>query len=367
MKIRQSILWLCGAAVVVLALVIWFPKRPATESPVLPQSSGEAPGETAEHKPAVAPGARETVAPLSSPGTVSPAVVPGATATVPPQSKAAQARQSLSTLNDVPIDFYGKLQDQFSSPVAGAAIIGSIIYDNGSSNGVREVKTVSDSNGLFELHGGNGESLSVTPHKEGYALAAGEGGFKYSNFYPEVRHIPDPLRPTIIEMWKLQGAEMLTHFEISTYVSLDGTPYRFDLHTSKRTQSGGDIVVRIGSVATPNVMEKYDWKASIQALDGGVIPCSGVGFEKMFFAPESGYESEFVVNYEKNSQPWSSRFNGGFYFKSRNGATYGKLGIAITTDVVKKGVVPITISGYLNPAGSRNLEVNPAFVKEAAP
>jgi hypothetical protein len=145
------------------------------------------------------------------------------------------------------------------------------------------------------------------------------------------------------------------------------SPCHFDLHAGKRTESAGDIVVRVQSASVPNLMEKYDWNASIQALDGGVIPCSGVGFEEMFLAPDSGYVSSFTVDYQRSSQPWSSRFNGGFYFRSRNGATYGKLGIAVTTDVVKHGAVPVTIAGYLNPAGSRNLEVNPTLVKEVKP
>lgn len=367
MKIRRSILWLCGAAVAVLALAIWFSKRPATESPVLSESPGEAPGETAERKPAVAPSARDTApTPSPSPGVVPAAAVPGATASVPPKSKEEQARQALSMLNDVPIDFYGKLQDQFGKPVSGAEITGSIIYDNGSSNGVTEIKAVSDASGLFELHGGGGETLSVTPRKEGYALASANAGFKYSHFYPEAQHVANPSQPVVIEMRKLQGAEKLIHLQSKAYLPLDGTPARFDLQTGKRVESGGDVVIRIESSPTPNAAEKYTWKATVQAVDGGLIQ-SGVEFEKMYAAPESGYEPEFVVSYQKDAQPWLNGFNGGFYLKSRGGGSYGKLGLGVNTDIVKSEAVFVMLNAYVNPASSRNLELDPALVAEARP
>lgn len=367
MKIRRTILWLGAVAAVLLVLVVWFARRPAG-TPVSVQPAADAPVETVEHKLAVAPSEREPVpAPPSHTNVGSPATTSGATPSTPRQSKEDQARETLSTLNDVPIDFYGKMQDQFTNPVAGAEITGGIIYDNGSSNGVREIKTVSDANGLFEIHGGNGESLSVMPRKEGYTLAATTAGFRYSHFYPESRHVPNPSQPAVIEMWKLQGAERLIHFQTKAYVRLDGTPSTFDLQTGKRAESGGDIALAVESAAVPDPMQQYAWKAKIRVEGGGLILWQDVGFEKMFVAPESGYEHEIVIVYQSGVKPWSSRFNGTFYLRSRNGAAYGKLSVAIITDVVKNESVPVIVSGYVNPAGSRNLEVDPARVTEATP
>jgi hypothetical protein len=366
MKIRRTVLWLGAAAAVLLVLVVWFARQPAG-TPVSSQPAADVPAETVERKPAVAPGGHEPVpAPPSHTNVGSPAISSAATASTPRQSKEEQAKEALSMLNDVPIDFYGKLQDQFADPVAGAEITGSIIYDNGSSNGVREIKTVSDANGLFEIHGGKGESLSVMPRKEGYALAATTAGFRYSHFYPESRHVPNPPQPAVIEMWKLQGAERLIHFQTKAYVRLDGTPSTFDLQTGKRAESGGDITLVVESPAVPDPMQQYAWKAKIRSEGGGLILWQDVGFEKMFVAPESGYEREIVI-VQSGVKPWSSRFNGTFYLRSRNGAAYGKLSVAIITDVVKHESIPVIVSGYMNPAASRNLEVDSARVTEATP
>lgn len=87
----------------------------------------------------------------------------------------------------------------------------------------------------------------------------------------------------------------------------------------------------------------------------------------MFQAPDSGYQPSFTVKHQKGQQSWSSRFSGGFFFNSRGASLYGKFGFTIVTDVVGKNGVPITLRGYLNPAGSRNLEGDTTMVTGANP
>src|SRR5262249_18065551 len=169
MKMRRSILCLCGTVAVLFLLVVWLARRPATTPP----AEEDSPAGVAVQAPAVMPGGRKTVPASPSRSNVAPAMEGvNASVSTPALAKEEQTREVLSTLNDVPIDFFGKLLDQFGNPVVGAEITGSVIFDNGSSNGVRQVQTTSDGNGLFALHGGNGESLSVTPRKQGYALAS---------------------------------------------------------------------------------------------------------------------------------------------------------------------------------------------------
>lgn len=293
--------------------------------------------------------------------------LPVGNAAAPPEAKEERTRTVLSELNDVVIVFYGKVQDQFGNPVVGAEVTGSVHLDNGTVAGVRDIKTVSDEKGLFQFNEGKGESLSVTPRKKGYAIASTNAAFKYSYFYPEVRYVPDPSHPTVIEMWKLQGAAHLVHFQTEAHVPLNGAKVAFDLQTGKQITSGGDIVIRIQSAKEPNTAEKYDWQASIQAVDGGLIPFSDIEFERVFQAPEWGYEPEFSVRYEKEVKPWSTTFNGVFFLKSRGGNSYGKLGIEILSDLVKNGTVTVILNSYVNPAGSRNLELDPQLVTEAKP
>ena len=88
-------------------------------------------------------------------------------------------RGILSTYNDVPIDFYGKLQDQFGNPVVGAEIKGNIRVINGVRQGTDWLTTTSDVNGLFQFHG-RGQDIGMMPAKSGYALASTTTLFKYS-------------------------------------------------------------------------------------------------------------------------------------------------------------------------------------------
>lgn len=272
----------------------------------------------------------------------------------------------LSRENNVPIEFYGKLEDQFENPVVGAEIAGSTIIYSGTSSGSKTVTATSDGNGYFTLDAGKGESLGVMPRKPGYALATTSTDFKYSHLF-ENYYVPDPRNPTIIKMWKLQGAEHLTGFDIRTEVPIDGTPIIFDLQTGRRVQNGGDVVVTISSSLKPNLVEEYDWRVTIQPVDGGILESSGLGLGRMFQAPDSGYQPSFTVKNQKGQQSWSSRFNGGFFFNSRNDTIYGKFGFTIVTDVVGKNGTPITLKGYLNPAGSRNLEGDATMVTGANP
>lgn len=283
------------------------------------------------------------------------------------QTKDQQMRSELGKWNDAPIVFFGKILDQSNNPVAGVEVVGSILVRNGATERMNTISAVSNERGLFSFDGGRGESLGVMARKAGYTMNATNAVFKYSYLYPEVRHVPDSNNPVVIGMWKLQGSDRLVHFEITTFVRTDGTPDHFDLQVGKRVESGGDLVIQIQSPLKPNAIQKYDWRATIHVLNGGLIQSSDIEFEKMFLAPESGYEADFIIDYRKEVQQWSSRFNSIFYFAGRDGKIYGKLGLAITTDFVRNESVPVTISGYLNPGGSRNLEVEPALVTETKP
>jgi len=167
-------------------------------------------------------------------------------------------------------------------------------------------------------------------------------------------------------MWKLQGGERLIHYQTQMNVPLGGTPRAFDLQTGKQVESGGDIIVSVTSSPTPDVRQQYDWQVTIRAVDGGLF-LSDKDFEQMFQAPDTGYQPQFVAAYQKGAQSWTTTLNDVFYLTSRSGRCYGKLGIEVLSDVVKNGTIPVILNSYLNPGGSRNLEINPQLVTEARP
>lgn len=203
------------------------------------------------------------------------------------------------------------------------------------------------------------------PQKAGYTLASTGTLFKYSHL-EDHPYVSDANNPTVIKMWKLQGAERLIHFQTEIRVPLNGVPTALDLQTGKQVESGGDIIISVKSSPVPSIREEYDWQISIQAVDGGLISCSD-DFEQMFQAPDSGYESKFDINYQKGIQSWTSRFIDNFYFASRNMSFYGKLGIEVISDGVKNGTVPVILNSYINVTGSKNLEIDPQLITNAHP
>jgi hypothetical protein len=222
-------------------------------------------------------------------------------------------------------------------------------------------------NGLFTISGYKGERLSFVPEKTGYVLTSHINGGIYSPQWPEEQRVhPDPNNPVIIKMWKLQGGESLIHFSYNVRVPYDNTPVLFDFQTGKTVNTGGDLVIKLQCPLTPDTREQYDWQAIIQPVDGGIVSDDG-GMELKFQAPDSGYESEFDIKNRKDVRPWSSTFHGGLFFKSRGGNCYGKLDLGIVIYAIRDGLVPITLDGYINPAGSRNLEIDPAKITEAHP
>lgn len=275
-------------------------------------------------------------------------------------------RELLDTQNDVPIVFYGKLEDQFANPVTSAEVKGVTSIHNSRTNGYANFMTMSDANGLFELDAGRGAVLSLFPQKTGYALATTGTEFKYSHMFNPDYFVCNSNNPVIIKMWKLRGAEHLIHFNVQTYIPIDGTPATFDLETGQRVTSGGDIIVADESPSSPHAGQTYDWKAGIRAQNGG-LALSQDDYGQMFQAPEASYDPELIFDYKKDTTPWQNSVKGMYYFTSRGGEIYGKLTIDLSTYVVRDGGAYITLTGYLNPGGSRNLEIDPTLVTEAHP
>jgi protocatechuate 3,4-dioxygenase beta subunit len=355
MKIRPSIFGFAVIVFILIALLLWYEKKKSVETSSATSSETNAAPSTATapnqsvNQPVINTPI-QTNAPMLKPVTNAPPA--------PSQSKWEQLQPILATQNDIPIDFYGRVEDQFGNAVADATVNFSIGVYNGYESTEKRGQVITDGNGFFTITGYNGQNLGVMPEKAGYTLATTGTLFKYSHLESHP-YVSDQNNPTVIKMWKLQGAEHLVSFNIQMYIPVDGTPIEFNLQTGKQVQSSGDLIISVRSSLKPSVQEGYDWQASIQMADGGIIQdSSGLGLEKMFQAPDSGYAPEYNVSFQKGTQSWTSRFNDGFYFTSLGGKLYGKFALSIISDRVKDNAVPVTLNGYLNPAGSRNLEIN---------
>lgn len=349
MKIRPSIYLFLAIAVALVAFVFWHGKR-------RPESVAV---NAVVETDVTSPAATATNVSINMPilaAAASSNLATNATQTLP-QGKWEQKQSILATQNDVPIIFYGRVIDQFGDGVANAAVNFSIGVYNGYESTEKKGQVMTDDNGLFNIGGYKGYNLGIMPEKTGYVIATQDTLFNYSHLESNP-YVPNQNNPTVIQMYKLQGAEKLTSFNIKANIPVDGTPIRFDFQTGQQVQNGGDLTISLQSSPEPRIQEGYDWHASITMNGGGVIQdTSGLGLDKMFQAPDSGYESEFNLSFQKGTQQWTPRFVEGFYFTIQNGKEYGKMAVSIITDRIINGGASISINGYLNPTGSRNLEI----------
>lgn len=361
MRIRPSIIWFIVITVALIALVLWHFKKHPTEmqSPVVAETNIAHPVAPTPNMPKHVLAGTNTAATINSATSNMPNLTLG--------SKVEREIGILSTYNDQPIVFYGRIIDQFSNAVADATVNFGVRIRNGHESTVKYGQILSDANGLFTISGYRGESLGIGVKKAGYVFVSMNGSGIYSKLWPEdQRAHPDPNNPTIIQMWKSQGAQTLIHFSFSTRIPYDGTPVAFDFRTGEIVNSGGNLVIRLDCPLKPNTSEPYEWRAVIQLVDGGIISDNS-SMELKFEAPDSGYMPEFDIENGKDVKSWSSAFHGGFYFRSKGGNLYGKFDLGIVIYAIKDGLVPITLDGYINPSGSRNLEIDPKLVTEAHP
>jgi len=352
MKIRPSILLLCVTiAVLLIALLLWHGKKSPVDKPLATATETNiAPTETSESHPPVPAPVIHTNAPAENTATAAPN---------PPQGNKIERMQGiLSTYNDVPIDFYGKLEDQFGNPVVGAEIKGSIRVINGVRQGTDWFTTTSDANGLFQFHG-KGQDIGMMPSKQGYALASTGTLFKYSRMEDQP-YVSDANNPTVIKMWKLQGAEPLVGINQSYRLHYTNAPIYFDLLAGKIVSAGGDIKLTVNR--SPGVISgrnRLDWSVQVEAVDGGVMD-SGGQEAVTYAAPESGYEPNMAFVFSTNpSHKWFEEFNQGFFVMSRNGQIYSKLGLSFRINENPDDFMYITLGGVASTNGSRNWEGDP--------
>jgi hypothetical protein len=352
MKIRPSIIWFVVVVAATIVLVLRHYKKQPAETP-LPAvaATNVAPSSVATRiEPAGAPvGTNEPV-------TKKPAISNTPNLTL--GSKAEREIGILSTYNDQPIVFYGRIIDQFSNAVTGATVNFGVRIRNGYESTVKYGQILSDANGLFTISGYRGESLGIGVKKPGYVLISVNGGGIYSKLWPEdQRAHPDPNNPTIIKMWKLQGAEPLVSIGKEYKIHYTDAPINFDLLAGKIVATGGDITVRVNR--SPGVISgrnELNWSVQIEAVDGGIMDSDGKE-EVTFEAPESGYQPSITFMFSTNAPyRWSGGFDRGFFLKSRNGQVYSKLGFGFTINRNPDGFMYITFGGVASTNGSRDWE-----------
>ena len=273
----------------------------------------------------------------------------------------AAVRETIAEAN-APVAFYGVVLDQHDQPVPGVAVkLGLRTTEEpapGASQDVfiyPELKT--DAQGRFSLTGEHGSLLKVDSlMKDGYEAAPStkSRSYWYWSAIKAERYESNAARPEVYRMWKLTGPEKLVVKTHDTRIPYDGTPISFDLMSGTQAKAGGDL--RISLERTPRQITwgqtHFAWKATVEAVDGGLIETTE---EMPYAAPESGYQPQLVIDMPADAEKWTSAKSAKFYLKSRGGKIYGRVTVEFRTDS-DKPTTGFSISSYVNPTGSRNLE-----------
>ena len=247
-----------------------------------------------------------------------------------------------------PIEFYGRVLDENTNPVAGAGI--RFQWADMTENVAANTSTTeSDTEGLFSLHGKLGRSLEVYVGKEGYyASHGGYKGFLYS--LGNDIYSPDPQNPVIFLLHKKgQGVKLITsdngtRSDLAIRVPKDGTPGRVDF---PQNQIGATGQLEI-SQNKPPWQGATNWSFSLSIPDGGLIENQD---EFQFQAPDTGYQPKIEYNFAKSEPDWTTHVTKQFYIAFGQPRKYGWL--RFESDISQETVF---VTYAINPTGSQNLE-----------
>lgn len=275
-------------------------------------------------------------------------------------SKEDQRRTGLALLNHVPIEYYGRVEDQEGNPLPRTKLRYSLHYNDGHREGTKTGETVADSNGNFAITGLNGKSLSVIPERDGYKFIATNGGAMYSHLWPkEQRHVPNPVTPVVLRMWKLRGPEPLLSFSRRFWLRPDiGGPTKLEVAVPGNPSSPLRLFFSVSGSFDPDRPQQGDWEWQMLTESFSVCNAGERPPEYMFEVPDNSYTNRVGVRYVMDTPGWSRRVSKLYYLKSGSGAIFGRMSLRIVADAIRDGSIPIDVDLLINPSGSRNLEIH---------
>ena len=350
MKIRRSILGLGAFVAVLIALVAWYGKKKPVEIPPIASVETNAALPVATKLSPSASATARTNAPMVK--NTKAAVLPNSLS----PSKAERAIGLLATYNDVPIDFYGRVEDQLRNAVDNAVINFSVRVMNGQESTVKRGQAITDGNGYFTISGYRGQDLGLVPQKAGYVLATTGTLFQYSHLEDQP-YIPDQSNPTVIKMWKLQGAEPLVNIDQHYKLPFTSEPIFFDLVVGKVVSGGGDLKIIITRAAGSITQRNHgDWSIELVPVNGGIMESDYHTSQVAFEAPANGYQKSYSVQIDHDNPAWFDNIQKVFYLTSRGGQIYSKFSLDFGINDDPNGSMWFQFKGVANANGSRNWE-----------
>ena len=342
---RKSILII---SVALLAICLWLLLHQRTGSPSNVNVQTVAAVTTNQNSVAAPKSAVQTPAPSA------PAPIAVAAVTPTPASNATNAiNPTIAEAWQKPIDFYGKVVDENTNPLAGVSV--EFQWDDLTANNwTRTATTTSDMEGLFSLHGGHGATLIVSVTKAGYyASQKDTGSFHYAVPNDNQTYASDQGNPAIFHLWKKgQGTELVTSQngmrpDLAVRVPINGDSVNVDL-LGKKVVANGDLELSQIKPDRANVQQATNWSFHISIPTGGVVE-EDDAFP--FTAPETTYQPTIDFNFVKGEPDWVTQFTKTYYIEFGQPAKYGWL--QIDANISQQTVF---LKYAINPTGSRNLE-----------
>jgi len=250
-----------------------------------------------------------------------------------------------------PMDTYGKVVDQDGQPVVGAKVRGFLDFEEQDND--EEHDTNTDSQGQFNFLGLHGQGMAFVPEKDGYEF---NQRFAYNR--PN-NYLPDPNNPFIVHMWKLRGAEPMTHYDVESSIPRDGTAINFNLLTVRKDVSGGLAAQMLRDpleIAPKDLRKPFNWSVTLSITNGGLLEYTNQLYP--YEAPSEGYQKSITLSFTTNMVGWQSWTKRDYYFNDNAGQIYGRM----TVEVHAGAPTPeafFEINAFANPNNSRNLEFDP--------
>jgi len=256
------------------------------------------------------------------------------------------------------IDFYGKVQDQYGKPVAGANVYYSAAdqYFGDSS----KYKGESGPDGSFSIKGIKGAGLYVEVSKDGYDRIPDQsyGGFAYG--VPSGRPPPTAHEPAQFVLRKKAIADPLIVINNRQFkVPNGGRPLEIDLRTGRQAHANeGDLrIERWEDEKNRGARQKFSWKCRISVPGGGLVE-RDKNFD--FQAPADGYQEAIEIDQPATLEvKWQSAKEVQYFVQLKD-RTFARVSLELHAGYTNF----LLLECYLNPSGSQNLEYDPA--KKAA-
>lgn len=251
----------------------------------------------------------------------------------------------------MPIEFYGRVLDQFDQPIEGA----TVSFTRTTAVGPvpdPEQRVLSGSDGRFELTGVQGKALVVRIFKEGFlpTQQAG-GGYEYGAFFDNKFHVANKANPVVFRLQKLTGAEPMLKYITNAEVTVGPTPVVLNVETGTLGTDGD-----LSFITITGAKGQYgpDFTITITAMNGAAFAFSDEEF--LLNAPEAGYRTAAAFN-KLSSEPGYNRVQPyRLYVKTRSGKYSGVTGEITIREGLSEGKAGFHAIVYHNPSGSRNLE-----------